>query len=71
MAMSLYSLAPFLGPTIGPIAGAWIAQESVWQWVFWSTSIFAGLVQVLGFFFLKESAHTCITVWKIADHPRL
>lgn len=57
MAMSLYCLAPFLGPTIGPMAGAWIAQEFVWRWVFWSSTIFAGLVQVLGLCFLKES--TC------------
>ena len=71
MAISLYSLAPFLGPTIGPVAAAWIAQKSVWRWIFWSTSIFSGLVQVLGFFFLKESAYTGIIVWKTANRPRL
>ena len=52
--LALYSLAPLLGPTIGPIAGGWIAQRSTWRWVFWSTSIAAGIVQAFGFFTLRE-----------------
>jgi len=32
-AMSIYSLAPLLGPAIGPVAGAWIAEKSTWHWV--------------------------------------
>ena len=54
-AMALYSLMPLLGPAIGPIAGAFIAQYTTWRWVFWSTSIAAMLVQCLGFFYLKET----------------
>lgn len=57
MAMGLYSLAPLLGPVVGPMTGAWIAEKSKWQWVFWSTSIFDGFLQILGFLYLKES--TC------------
>ncbi|KAF9652760.1 MFS polyamine transporter [Thelephora ganbajun] len=55
MAMGLYTLAPFLGPAIGPMAGAWIAEKSRWRWVFWSTSIFDGFIQILGFLYLKET----------------
>lgn len=54
-AMALYSLAPLLGPAIGPIAGAWVAELSTWRWVFWSTSIVAVFVQLLGWFFLQET----------------
>jgi multidrug resistance protein len=54
-AMALYSLMPLLGPAIGPIAGAFIAQYSNWRWVFYSTSIAAIFVQVLGFFFMPET----------------
>ena len=54
-AMALYSLMPLLGPAIGPIAGAFIAQSTTWRWVFWSTSIAAMLVQGLGMFFLQET----------------
>ncbi|KAF8433769.1 MFS polyamine transporter [Boletus edulis BED1] len=54
-AIALYSLAPLLGPVIGPIAGAWIADRSTWRWVFWSTSIVDAAIQVLGLFFLQET----------------
>lgn len=32
-AMTMYTLAPLLGPCIGPICGAWIAERSSWRWV--------------------------------------
>ena len=54
-AMALYSLMPLLGPALGPIAGAFIAQGTTWRWVFYSTSLVACAIQVLGFFFLKET----------------
>jgi len=31
-AMSIYSVV-LLGPAIGPVAGAWIAEKSTWHWV--------------------------------------
>lgn len=49
MAMSLYSLAPLVGPSTGPLVGGWIALRSRWQWVFWSVSIADGILQVAGF----------------------
>ncbi|THU87853.1 MFS polyamine transporter [Dendrothele bispora CBS 962.96] len=54
-AISVYSLAPLLGPVIGPLTGAWIAQRSTWRWVFWSTSIVDAGIQVAGIFWLKET----------------
>ncbi|KAK3674342.1 hypothetical protein LTR78_005811 [Recurvomyces mirabilis] len=54
-AMAMYSLMPLLGPAVGPIAGGWIAQYSTWRWVFYSTSICAVFVQILGIFFLRET----------------
>ncbi|KII89443.1 hypothetical protein PLICRDRAFT_688165 [Plicaturopsis crispa FD-325 SS-3] len=54
-AIALYSLAPLLGPVIGPICGAWIAEKSTWRWVFWSTSIVDGVIQCLGLIFLRET----------------
>ncbi|KAF8124035.1 MFS polyamine transporter [Boletus edulis] len=53
-AVALFSLAPLLGPVIGPTAGAWIAERSTWRWVFRSTSIVDVAIQVLGFF-LQET----------------
>ncbi|KAK0451312.1 MFS polyamine transporter [Desarmillaria tabescens] len=54
-AIAVYSLAPLMGPVIGPVAGAWIAEKSTWRWVFYSTGIFDIFVQGLGLVFLRES----------------
>ncbi|EIN05407.1 MFS general substrate transporter [Punctularia strigosozonata HHB-11173 SS5] len=54
-AIAVYSLAPLLGPVVGPIAGAWIAEKSTWRWVFWSTSIMDGAIQCLGLIYLQET----------------
>ncbi|KAF9033737.1 MFS polyamine transporter [Hymenopellis radicata] len=54
-ASATYSLAPLMGPVIGPVIGAWISARTTWRWVFWSTSIFAMAVQVMGFFLLRET----------------
>ncbi|TPX10508.1 uncharacterized protein E0L32_008558 [Thyridium curvatum] len=54
-AISIYSLMPLLGPAIGPIAGGFITQQTSWRWIFHAVTIADGLVQVLGFFFLRET----------------
>ncbi|KAI9835114.1 MAG: hypothetical protein M1838_005371 [Thelocarpon superellum] len=54
-AISIYSLAPLLGPAVGPIAGGFISERTTWRWVFWATSIADGVVQILGVFFLQET----------------
>ncbi|KKK14522.1 MFS multidrug transporter, partial [Aspergillus ochraceoroseus] len=53
--MAIYSLAPLLGPAIGPIAGGFIAENTTWRWVFYATSIADGVIQVAGFFLLNET----------------
>ncbi len=49
MAMSLYSLAPLVGPSTGPLVGGWIASRVRWEWVFWSVSIADAVLQIAGF----------------------
>ena len=49
MAMSVYSLAPLVGPSTGPLVGGWIAERTTWSWTFWSVSIVDALVQIVGF----------------------
>jgi MFS family permease len=54
-AVALYTLAPILGPSVGPIIGAWITEKSTWRWSFWAVTIFGVLVQVLVYFTLEET----------------
>ncbi|KAJ7606551.1 MFS polyamine transporter [Mycena polygramma] len=54
-AIAIYSLAPLLGPVVGPLCGAFIAQKSTWRWVFWSTTIVDVAIQILGILYLRES----------------
>ncbi|KIJ49828.1 hypothetical protein M422DRAFT_27552 [Sphaerobolus stellatus SS14] len=54
-AVAIYSLAPILGPVLGPLTGSWVAQLASWRWIFWSTSIVCGTVQIFGLFYLRET----------------
>jgi MFS family permease len=54
-AISIYSLAPLLGPAIGPIAGGFITEKTTWRWVYYATTIADGIIQVFGLFFLQET----------------
>lgn len=54
-AISIYSLAPLLGPAIGPIAGGFIAENTTWRWVFYATTIADAVIQIIGLFFLQET----------------
>ncbi|KAK9349802.1 major facilitator superfamily domain-containing protein [Lipomyces doorenjongii] len=53
--VAVYSLAPLLGPAVGPIAGGFIAENTTWRWVFYATSIADAAIQVSGIFFLRET----------------
>ncbi|KAF2856522.1 MFS general substrate transporter [Plenodomus tracheiphilus IPT5] len=63
-AISIYSLAPLLGPAIGPIAGGYITQNTSWRWCFYATTIFTAIVQCFGFFFLQETYAPKLLQWK-------
>jgi len=54
-AISLYSLAPLLGPAVGPIAGGFITENTTWRWAFWATCIACAVIQISGLFFLRET----------------
>ncbi|PYH75204.1 MFS transporter [Aspergillus vadensis CBS 113365] len=54
-AVGIYSLAPLLGPVVGPIAGGFITETTTWRWVFWATSIAGAVIQLIGLAFLPET----------------
>lgn len=54
-AFAVYMAAPLLGPAIGPICGAFIADDIDWPWVFWIISIATAVVIFLAVIFLRET----------------
>lgn len=55
--MSLYGFALQGGATWGPVAGAWMAQNMSWQWVFYFIAIFSGAIGVIMIFCFEESGY--------------
>ena len=55
LAIGLFALAPFLGPTIGPIAGGFLGQSKGWVWVQGMMSIFSGVMWLLGLVSVPET----------------
>lgn len=54
-AMSIYSIMPMLGPSLGPLASGPILQFSNWRWIFWAKSIFDAAIQILALSLLRET----------------
>jgi MFS family permease len=55
LAMMMYTSAPFLGPTLGPICGGFLGQYAGWKWVDAFTAIFTGVMLILGVLFVPET----------------
>ncbi|OJJ45933.1 hypothetical protein ASPZODRAFT_26527 [Penicilliopsis zonata CBS 506.65] len=55
LASGLYCAAPFLGPTLGPIVGGFLAQSAGWRWVEGLVATFAGLIGLITFCALPET----------------
>lgn len=55
LGMALFSVAPFLGPAIGPITGGFLGQAAGWRWVMGMLAIFCGSVLLLMFIFSSET----------------
>ncbi|KAI0173195.1 MFS general substrate transporter [Hypoxylon sp. FL1284] len=54
-AFAIYMAAPLLGPALGPICGAFIAQGTTWRWIFYVTSIASGVVILISIPLLHET----------------
>lgn len=54
-AVAVMSLAPLLGPTIGPVVSGFIAEYTTYKWIFWSTTIFSGFIFALSLPLLAET----------------
>ena len=55
-ALGFFTLAPFAGPSLGPIVSGFMSTAGVsWRWAFWVLTMFAGVCAVLIFFTVPET----------------
>ncbi|KAH7117551.1 MFS multidrug transporter-like protein [Dendryphion nanum] len=62
---TIYGMLAFIGPCVAPICGAYISQSTSWRWIFWSTSIFDAIVQILALFWLSETYEPVLLIRKV------
>lgn len=55
IAVSLFAAAPFLGPTLGPVIGGFLATAAGWRWVEGFLAAFSGLLWLCIIFLLPET----------------
>lgn len=55
--MMVFTAAPFLGPTLGPLLGGFINQNTNWKWTFYVMIIWSFVTLVLIIVFVKETYH--------------
>ncbi|KAI0907471.1 major facilitator superfamily domain-containing protein [Ustulina deusta] len=53
--LGIYLLIPLLGAAVGPILGGFIAEYTTWRWMFWSTSIFQGVMIAVSYDVFRET----------------
>ncbi|PLB45879.1 MFS general substrate transporter [Aspergillus steynii IBT 23096] len=55
LASGLYAIAPFMGPTIGPVVGGFLAAAGGWRWVQGFLAILSGAMLLLTAILLPET----------------
>ena len=55
LALSIFAAAPFMGPTLGPIVGGFLAESKGWRWVEGLMAIFSGVIWIIGTFTIPET----------------
>ncbi|MCJ1464878.1 MFS siderochrome iron transporter 1 [Pseudocyphellaria aurata] len=55
LAMSVFAAAPFMGPTLGPIAGGFLGETKGWRWVEGLMAIFTGALWIIGILTIPET----------------
>ncbi|KAJ5367167.1 MFS general substrate transporter [Penicillium brevicompactum] len=53
--MSVFSASMLAGPTLGPVAGGFLAEAKGWRWIFWILTILSGCTTIFSFAVLRET----------------
>lgn len=55
-ALAFFTIAPFAGPTLGPVCSGFMANAGVsWRWIFWLLTCFAAFLLILTIFTFPET----------------
>lgn len=57
--MTIYSAAPFVGPSLGPLLGGFINSWADWRWTYYVMIIWSGALLLAIFFFVPETYREC------------
>ncbi|KAJ7577366.1 MFS general substrate transporter [Mycena floridula] len=64
-AMSVFVVAPFAGPSIGPIISGYMSVAGVhWPWLFWVICMFAGFCTIMVVVSVPETYSPVLLKWK-------
>ena len=66
--MAVFTLGPLIGPSVGPVAGGFIAQTIGFQWIFKVIAIFSAAGAILGVFILEETYAPIIQIRRAQRH---
>jgi MFS family permease len=53
--MMVWSAAPFIGPTLGPLVSGFINQNMNWRWAYYVIIIWAAIMMALLLLFVPET----------------
>ena len=69
--MAIFTLGPLLGPSIGPVAGGFIAETIGFKWIFIVIAIAAGIGGCFGIIFLQETYAPFIQIQRAKREVKL
>ncbi|KAG8423743.1 hypothetical protein J3458_000609 [Metarhizium acridum] len=55
--MALFSVSPFIGPSLGPLLGGFINYNADWSWTYYVLLIWSGIIWGAVVFFVPETYH--------------
>ncbi|KAJ4140155.1 hypothetical protein NW768_001510 [Fusarium equiseti] len=58
--MLMFSMAPFVGPSIGPLIGGFINHSVDWRWTHWTLLIWAGVLWMAIVILVPETYHPTV-----------
>jgi DHA1 family multidrug resistance protein-like MFS transporter len=70
--LPLFATTGFVGPTLGPLIGGYIASSHLgWRWCYWITAIWNGLAFVMTVVFMPETNTPALLKYKAVRYRKL